>query len=134
MDSYLRREKLSLATFFSADAKPVGGENAESVSKDVDPVDKVEVKIDKAEIERRIRDAYGRLARSRQDWVGLVALRPVLGAVAAADVDAVLRELSATGQIRLTPESNRKTLTDADHRAAIRIGGEDNHHLMLTEA
>lgn len=83
------------------------------------------------EIESRVRAAYRKLARSPQDWVGLVDLRPLLGGAATEDVDAVLIELSRAGQAHLVPESNRKALTAADHAAAIRIGGEANHLLSI---
>ena len=83
------------------------------------------------EIEDRIRAHYQELARSPRDWVGLVDLRRRLGGIPGDQVDAVLRELSRTGRAHLVPESNRKALTDADHEAAIRIGGEDNHLISL---
>ncbi|UJW36005.1 hypothetical protein L3Q67_20730 [Saccharothrix sp. AJ9571] len=82
-------------------------------------------------IESRIRDAYRKLARAPRDWVGLVDLRPMLDGAPASEVDAVLKELSRQGRLHLAPESNRKALTDADHEAAIRVGGEDNHLLSI---
>ncbi|GAB3726542.1 hypothetical protein GCM10027598_45530 [Amycolatopsis oliviviridis] len=85
------------------------------------------------EIETRIRLAYRKLSDAPRDWVALVELRPMLGEVSTVDVDAVLKELSRSEQIRLVPESNRKTLTAAAHAAAVRIGGEDNHLLSIEE-
>lgn len=82
-------------------------------------------------LEERIRTAYRKLARSPRDWVGLADLRPLLGGAAVAEVDAVLKQLSRTGQAHLVPESNRKALTDEDKEAAVRIGGEDNHLLSI---
>jgi hypothetical protein len=108
LDGYLRRENLRVAHVFA-------------------PV----VELTTVEIEDRIRIAYRKLAQSPRDWVGLADLRPMLGEVSTQDVDAVLRELSRTGQVHLVPESNRKALTAADHEAAIRIGGEDNHLLSI---
>lgn len=58
-------------------------------------------------------------------------LRPLLDGAPASEVDAVLKELSRQGRLHLAPESNRKALTDADHEAAIRVGGEDNHLLSI---
>jgi hypothetical protein len=81
-------------------------------------------------LEDRIRTAYRELVKEPRGWVGLVDLRPKLGAPAD-EVDAVLMELSRTGQIHLVPEDNRKVLTAADHEAAIRVGGEDNHLLSI---
>ncbi|MGW3958845.1 hypothetical protein ACWED2_03415 [Amycolatopsis sp. NPDC005003] len=83
-----------------------------------------------AGLEERIRVAYRELVKEPRGWVGLVDLRPKLGAPAA-DVDAVLKELSRAGKIHLVPEDNRKALTAADHEAAIRIGGEDNHFVSF---
>ncbi|MEV6909289.1 hypothetical protein [Amycolatopsis sp. NPDC051071] len=105
---HLRREKLRLADLF---------------------MPQVELTTD--EIESRIRIAYRKLSRSPRDWVGLVDLRPMLGEASTVDVDAVLKELSRSGQVHLVPESNRKTLSAADHAAAVRIGGEDNHLLSI---
>jgi hypothetical protein len=108
LDGYLRRAKLRLADVFAP-----------------------EVELTTDEIEKRIRTAYGKLARSPRDWVGLVDLRPMLGDAPTRDVDAVLKELSRAGRVHLVPRSNRKLLTPADHDAAIRIGGEDNHLLSV---
>ncbi|MER6667670.1 hypothetical protein ABT256_24200 [Amycolatopsis japonica] len=105
---HLRREKLRLADLFMP-----------------------EVDLTVEEIESRIRIAYRKLSRSPRDWVALVELRPMLGEASAVDVDAVLKELSRSGQAHLVPESNRKALTAADHAAAIRIGGEDNHLISI---
>jgi hypothetical protein len=108
LDEYLRREKLRLADVFAPS-----------------------VELTAAEIESRIRAAYRKLAPSPRDWVGLVDLRPLLGDAPTQEVDAVLKELSRIGQVHLVPESNRKTLTPADHDAAVRIGGEDSHLLSI---
>ncbi|MEV4053155.1 hypothetical protein AB0J55_18370 [Amycolatopsis sp. NPDC049688] len=82
------------------------------------------------DLETRIRVAYRELVREPRGWVALVDLRPKLGA-SAAEVDVVLKELSRAGKAHLVPEDNRKALTAADHEAAIRIGGEDNHLLSI---
>lgn len=105
---HLRREKLRLADLFMP-----------------------EVEVTAEEIESRIRIAYRKLARSPRDWVALVELRPMLGEASTADVDSVLKELSRSGQADLVPESNRKALTAADHAAAIRVGGDDNHLISI---
>lgn len=83
------------------------------------------------EIERRVRTAYRKLARSPRDWVRLADLRPMLGDAPARDADAVLKQLSRTRQANLVPESDRRALTPADHEAAIRLGGEDNHLISI---
>ncbi|HVV25052.1 MAG TPA: hypothetical protein VHF06_36815 [Pseudonocardiaceae bacterium] len=83
------------------------------------------------DIESRIRVAYRKLAPAPRDWVGLAELRSMLGGAPTDEVDAVLKQLSRSKQIRLVPDSNRKALTAADHAAAIRIGGEDNHLISI---
>lgn len=107
-DGFLRSRKLRLADVFTPDTTgPV-------------PVD----------LEERIRVAYRELVKEPRGWVGLVDLRPKLGAPAA-EVDAVLKELSRAGKVHLVPEANRKALTAADNEAAIRIGGEENHLISI---
>lgn len=110
-DEFLRSRKLRLADVFIPGGGSIGTE----------PV---------VDLEERIRVAYRELVREPRGWVGLVDLRPKLGAPAA-EVDAVLKELSRAGKVHLVPEDNRKALTAADHEAAIRIGGEDNHLLSI---
>lgn len=83
------------------------------------------------QIEDRIRRGYRTLAHAPRDWVRLAELRPMLDGAATSDVDKALKELSRRGQAHLSPLSNRKLLTDADHAAAIHVGGEDNHRLQI---
>jgi hypothetical protein len=110
LGEYLRRENKRLFEIFGAGQSTNGGPPAD--------------------LEERIRIAYRELVKEPRGWVGLVDLRPKLGAPAA-DVDAVLKELSRAGKVHLVPEDNRKALTAADHEAAIRIGGEDNHFVSF---
>ena len=113
LNEYLERENKRLFHVF--------GPSAET------PVDE---EISAAPLEERIRVAYRELVKEPRGWVGLVDLRPKLGAPAT-EVDAVLKKLSSAGKVHLVPEDNRKALTAADHEAAIRIGGEDNHLLSI---
>ncbi|WP_103339183.1 hypothetical protein [Amycolatopsis sp. CA-126428] len=110
LGEYLRRENKRLFEVFGAGQSANGGPPAD--------------------LEERIRIAYRELVKEPRGWVGLVDLRPKLGAPAA-EVDAVLKGLSRAGKVHLVPEDNRKALTAADHEAAIRIGGEDNHLLSI---
>ncbi|TCO55827.1 hypothetical protein [Actinocrispum wychmicini] len=111
MVTYLRRKNMPLADVFMPDTGPA--------------------EVDTAEVEDRIRAAYRELASSPRDWVGLVDLRPKLADLSREAVDAVLKALSRSGQVHLVPEANRKTLARADHDAAIRLGGEDNHLISI---
>ncbi|WP_181771602.1 hypothetical protein [Amycolatopsis pittospori] len=122
LGGHLRRNNLRLAHLFAAEVGP-GAEEVEPAAEEVEPAAE--------EIEKRIRDAYHKLSSSPRDWVGLVDVRPLLGVASTTAVDAVLKELSRSGQAHLVPASNRKTLTAADHAAAVRIGGEDNHLLSI---
>jgi hypothetical protein len=108
LERYLRRQNLRLADVF----RP-----ATELTRD--------------ELEPHIRAAYAKLARRPRDWVRLAELRPMLDGASREDVDGVLRDMSRARQAHLVPDSNRKVLTEADHAAAIRIGGEDNHLLAI---
>ncbi len=68
----------------------------------------------------------------RGDWADLVDLRAALDArgVSRDAQDAHLKRLSREGALHIVPESNRKVLTEADHAASIRIGGEENNLVM----
>lgn len=79
------------------------------------------------DIESDIRAVYRKLAAKPGDWVRLADLRPLLDG----DVDGALRRMSRTRQAHLAPDSNRRALTPADHAAAIRVGGQDNHLLLI---
>ncbi|MEV6620687.1 hypothetical protein AB0M83_32455 [Amycolatopsis sp. NPDC051106] len=117
LNGYLERENKRLFHVFGPAVEAPAAEPAGEVISD-------------APLEERIRVAYRELVREPRGWVGLVDLRPKLGAPAA-EVDAVLKKLSSAGKVHLVPEDNRKALTAADHEAAIRIGGEDNHLLSI---
>lgn len=82
-------------------------------------------------INGRILSAYRALRHEHNEWVSLTDLRPLLGDADTADVDAELKEMSRTRQADIVAESNRKTLTDADHKAAIWIGNEPNHLISI---
>lgn len=87
---------------------------------------------EQGDTESDIRAAYRKLANKPRDWVRLADLRPLLNG--SADVDGSLRRMSRNRQAHLAPDSNRRALTPADHQAAIRIGGQDNHQIMIEEA
>ncbi|MCO8274647.1 hypothetical protein M1L60_29025 [Actinoplanes sp. TRM 88003] len=79
----------------------------------------------------RVVSAYHALANEPGAWVSLRRLRPFFADVPRDRVDEVLRELSDRGEANIVPESNQKTLTAADHEAALRLGGQQNHLLAI---
>ncbi|RLK54957.1 hypothetical protein [Actinokineospora cianjurensis] len=107
LDQYLRRQKLAVTDVFG-----------------------VEVDLTPDEVEGRIRAAYATLA-DPGEWAGLAELRSLLVGVDRSAVDEVLKDLSRRRAIDLAPESNRKTLTDTDRAAAVKVGGEDNHLISI---
>jgi hypothetical protein len=84
------------------------------------------------QVQAAVRSLQG--ARSR--WVGLARLRAKLAEAASLTrdgQDTVLKEMFRAGQLDIIPEDNRKALTDADHAAAIVIGGEAKHSVRLVD-
>ncbi|GAA1665540.1 hypothetical protein GCM10009830_08900 [Glycomyces endophyticus] len=106
----------SIIQDFSAHMDRVGTELA-----DVYPEPAAETLADK------IIAAYQELTGDSADWVPLLALRERLDDAAREEVDKVLAELHTLREIQLIPESNQKTLTDADRDAALWLGGEHRH-------
>jgi hypothetical protein len=109
LDRYLRRANLRLADLFQPATS-------------------------REELETSIRDAYATLAREPRDWVRLADLRPLLNGASRDDVDGVLKDMSRGRRAQLAPDSNRKTLTEADRAAAVEIGGEDNHLISVGQS
>ena len=79
----------------------------------------------------RVVSAYRALADEPGAWVSLRRLRPFLADVPRDDVDEALRRLSRSEGVTIAPESNQKTLTEADVAAALRLGGQENHLLAI---
>lgn len=85
-------------------------------------------------LEELIRQVYLELGDGYQDWVRLAKIRPRLNGAARDEVDETLLKMVRTGSVHLVPDSNRKVLTEDDHAAAIRIGGEDKHLMAIEES
>ncbi len=84
------------------------------------------------DLERMVRGAYRDLSGGRPAApVRLSALRERLADVADKDLDAELVRLAELPGVHLREEVNQQLLTDADRRAAIRLGGEDRHNLQI---
>jgi hypothetical protein len=48
-----------------------------------------------------------------------------------AEIDAALTELANFDGVHVRAVVNQQTLTDADRAAALRLGGEDRHHIQI---
>jgi hypothetical protein len=124
IDLYLRRSGRTMDEFFGIGGTSAeGADAARTVPKS--PVTDVEA------VEKQIRLAYHELVLEPRGWIGLRALRERLGGLPRADVDAALLRLDLLPGVYLQPESDQKTLTEADRAAAIRIGGEAKHLLSI---
>ena len=85
-------------------------------------------------LETLIREVYLDLSAGPQDWIRLARIRPRLDGAEKSEVDETLLKMIKTGTAHLAPDSNRKVLTEADHAAAVRVGGEDKHLLAIEES
>jgi hypothetical protein len=108
LSRHMERTSVRLADVYSAEPEP-------------------EDEPDPATLGERIVAAFQELAGDDPDWVPLLALRERLDGEDRAEVDKALTELHSVREIELIPESNQKTLTDADREAAIWLGGEYRH-------
>ncbi|GAB3056232.1 hypothetical protein [Micromonospora schwarzwaldensis] len=82
-------------------------------------------------MEARVVSAYRALADEPGAWVSLRRLRPFFADVPREHLDESLRRLSRSDGVTIAPESNQKTLTEADIAAALRLGGQENHLLAI---
>jgi hypothetical protein len=86
------------------------------------------------QVDNRVRAAYADLAANPGDWVGLADLRNHLGEdVNRHEVDASLKRLEQEPGANIVPESNQKMLTQADRDAAVVIGDQAKHAIMLQD-
>ncbi|MBM7862764.1 hypothetical protein [Lentzea nigeriaca] len=90
--------------------------------------------IQSGDLEELIRQVYLELGDGYQDWVRLAKIRPRLGGADRDEVDETLLRMVKAGTTHLVPDSNRKVLTEDDHAAAIRVGGEDKHLMAIEES
>jgi len=77
-----------------------------------------------ADIEQRIVAGYRALTKEPGEFVKLSALRSELSAISRADADMALDKMYRSQRINLIPQANQLILSEADHQAALRIGGE----------
>jgi hypothetical protein len=83
-----------------------------------------------ADLTASIEAGYRSLAAAGE-FVGLRELRLRLPGRPRPDVDAALAALFTAQRINLIPQSNQRALSDADHEAALRIGGEYKHLISI---
>jgi hypothetical protein len=114
LDQFLRRTDMELADVFTGE-KPAWQGSPEDV-------------------ERRIRATYQSLVAEPEGYVNLYRLRTALTDLPRDLLDATLRHIDLQPGVFLVPEPNKKTLSDAQREAAIRIGGEDKHLLSIESA
>jgi hypothetical protein len=98
-----------------------------SVDVEADP----EEAIPAADVELRIRNAYAKVASTPGAQVRLTDLRAQLDGLNRADVDATLEAMSRQPSVHVYPESRQSTLTAADDQAAIRLGNQANHLIVI---
>lgn len=83
--------------------------------------------------EQSIGAAYKALSSKPGKFVKLTELRPLVGGSDRKDVDSTLMAMLRAGDVHLSPDSDRRGLTDADHEAAVRVGREDKHLIAFDE-
>ena len=83
--------------------------------------------------EQSIGAAYKALSSKPGRFVRMTELRPLIGGSDREHVDSTLMSMLRAGDIHLSPDSDRRGLTDADHKAAIRVGREDKHLIAFEE-
>jgi hypothetical protein len=82
-------------------------------------------------METQIRKAYGEIAPRAGALVMLTQLRDALGCPDRGQVDAALIQLSRAPDVRIVPESNQKALTEEQRAAAVSIGNQDRHLILI---
>ncbi|WP_328344764.1 hypothetical protein [Micromonospora sp. NBC_00421] len=81
-----------------------------------------------ADLEQVIVDTIHQLAAEPDAWVSLTRLRAALPTTHNRDaVDTALRNLDRKRAVDIAPEDNMRMMTEADHAAALRHGGQDRH-------
>jgi hypothetical protein len=83
------------------------------------------------DIEDLIKTAYQGLATKPGEFVKIRELRAQLPDVTRGDLDAALEKLYRSQRINLIPQSNQQALSDADRQAALRVGDELKHLVLV---
>lgn len=122
--------KLPIAKARPAAAKAAAAKPAAPVKPATNPVD--------GRFDKAVREDIGEILATRDGgngWVGMVELRKTLDArgLSREAQDTHLKRMSAEGKLHIVPEDNRKVLTQADHDAAIQIGGQQHDVVSLPD-
>jgi hypothetical protein len=107
-------------------AEPAGVETTGVETTGVEPAG-----VEPAGVEARIREAYARLAPEPGRPIRLTRLRTELSDIPRDELDDALVRLRRAPDVSLIPEENQKTLSDADHDAAVVVGNQRNHLLEI---
>lgn len=110
---FLERNHMEAAAVF-------GSGRGTTPSTDVDPA-----------LVSAVNRVYSDLASRPSAWVSLRQLRHSLPEIPRAELDDALIALYGSRRIRLTAESNRKALRLGDHEAALTVGGDDKHLILI---
>jgi len=82
-------------------------------------------------VEDLIKTAYRGLAAKPGEFVKIRELRAQLPDVPRGDLDAALESLYRSQRVNLVPQSNQQALSDADRQAALRVGDELKHLVLV---
>jgi hypothetical protein len=88
---------------------------------------------DTANIEAALREAYRRAAKGAGDWVYLDKIRAELRHVPTSELDRTLKQLARAKRVHLAPNDYQSSLLPAQRKAAIKIGGRENHLIMIED-
>ena len=133
LQEYLGRAGLALADFFATPA--AAADNEAAAADGPTAADGPAAVLDApGDLASRLRGVYWSLAPKPEAWIGLADLRGPLADVPGDELDEALRQLARADDVTLAPESNKKSLTDADKAAAVRIGRQDNHLIAIERA
>lgn len=81
---------------------------------------------------QQITDSY---TAQHTDWVPLATIRAELAHIDPAELTRTLREMATvTHTAHVIPVANGRSLTAADRDAAVTLGGEDCHAIMIPGA
>lgn len=81
--------------------------------------------------EDQIIAAYRASSTHNGSWTTFAELRATLPHLTRREFDQAIATLAECPDVYLTPEMNQKLLTEKDHAAAVRVGGEDKHLMRI---